>query len=69
MGGSDEEKFDHPTQKPIELMRKPIRNHTMPGEAVYEPFCGSGTTLVAAEQTETDLLRSRTRSEVRGRDR
>jgi DNA modification methylase len=51
MGGSDEEKFDHPTQKPIELMRKPIRNHTMPGEAVYEPFCGSGTTLIAAEQT------------------
>lgn len=51
MGGSDEEKFDHPTQKPIELMRKPIRNHTVPGEAVYEPFCGSGTTLMAAEQT------------------
>jgi DNA modification methylase len=32
-------------------MLKPIRNHTMPGEAVYEPFCGSGTTLIAAEQT------------------
>jgi DNA modification methylase len=31
-------------------MRKPIRNHTVPGEAVYEPFCGSGTTLIAAEQ-------------------
>ena len=52
MGGSDEEKFDHPTQKPVELMRKPIRNHTVPGEVVYEPFCGSGTTLIAAEQTE-----------------
>jgi DNA modification methylase len=51
MGGSDEEKFDHPTQKPVELMRKPIRNHTMPGETVYEPFCGSGTTLIAADQT------------------
>lgn len=51
MGGSDEEKFDHPTQKPVELMRKPILNHTLPGEAVYEPFCGSGTTLIAAEQT------------------
>jgi DNA modification methylase len=51
MGGSDEEKFDHPTQKPVELMRKPIRNHTVPGQIVYEPFCGSGTTLVAAEQT------------------
>jgi DNA modification methylase len=51
MSGSDEEKFDHPTQKPVELMRKPIQNHTVPGEAVYEPFCGSGTTLMAAEQT------------------
>ena len=51
MGGSDEEKFDHPTQKPAELMRKPMRNHTLPGEVVYEPFCGSGTTLIAAEQT------------------
>jgi DNA modification methylase len=51
MGGSDEEKFDHPTQKPMELMRRPILNHTLPGEAVYDPFLGSGTTLMAAEQT------------------
>src|ERR1022692_2547465 len=52
MGGSDEEKFDHPTQKPIELMRRPILNHTKLGELVYEPFLGSGTTLAAAELTE-----------------
>ena len=51
MGGSEEEKFDHPTQKPVELMRRPILNHTRRGELVYEPFLGSGTTLVAAEQT------------------
>ena len=49
MGGSDEQKFDHPTQKPIELMRRPILNHTKRGELVYEPFLGSGTTLAAAE--------------------
>jgi DNA modification methylase len=49
MGGSNEEKFDHPTQKPIALMRKPIVNHTRQGELVYEPFLGSGTTLAAAE--------------------
>jgi DNA modification methylase len=49
MGGSDEQKFDHPTQKPVELMRRPILNHTNPGEVVYEPFLGSGTTLAAAE--------------------
>jgi DNA modification methylase len=47
MGGSDEEKFDHPTQKPAECMARPIRNHR--GD-VYEPFAGSGTTIIAAEQ-------------------
>ena len=52
MGGSEEEKFDHPTQKPVELMRRPILNHTKPGELVYEPFLGSGTTLAAAEVTD-----------------
>jgi DNA modification methylase len=52
MGGSDEEKFDHPTQKPVELMRRPLLNHTKRGEACYEPFLGSGTTLAAAEITE-----------------
>ena len=52
MGGSDEEKFDHPTQKPVDLMRRPILNHTRRGELVYEPFLGSGTTLAAAELTE-----------------
>ena len=52
MGGSEEDKFDHPTQKPIELMRKSILNHTRPGEFVYEPFLGSGTTLAAAEVTQ-----------------
>jgi hypothetical protein len=52
MGGSDEEKYDHPTQKPVELMRRPLLNHTKRGESVYEPFLGSGTTLAAAEITE-----------------
>jgi DNA modification methylase len=52
MGGSDEEKFDHPTQKPLELMRRPILNHTKRGQSVYDAFLGSGTTLMAAELTE-----------------
>ncbi|MGA2598527.1 MAG: DNA methyltransferase [Bryobacteraceae bacterium] len=52
MGGSGDEKYDHPTQKPVELMRRPILNHTKRGELVYEPFLGSGTTLAAAELTE-----------------
>jgi DNA modification methylase len=52
MGGSDETKFDHPTQKPVDLMLRPILNHLKRGEAVYDPFLGSGTTLAAAELTE-----------------
>ena len=52
MGGSDEEKFDHPTQKPVELMRRPILNHLKRGDLVYDPFLGSGTTLAAAELTQ-----------------
>ena len=42
----------HSTQKPVECMRRPILNHTKPGEVVYDPFLGSGTTLAAAELTE-----------------
>ncbi len=49
MGGSQEEKHDHPAQKPVLLFETPIRNHLRAGEAVYDPFLGSGTTLVAAE--------------------
>jgi DNA modification methylase len=56
MGGSNEEKFNHPTQKPVELMRRPIQNHTRRGELVYEPFLGSGTTLAAAELTDRVCL-------------
>ncbi len=52
MGGSSEDKFDHPTQRPIELMRRPIMNHLSRGGVVYDPFLGSGTTLAAAELTE-----------------
>lgn len=41
----------HGTQKPVECMRRPILNNSSPGQTVYEPFCGSGTTLIAAETT------------------
>ena len=41
----------HGTQKPVECMRRPILNNCSPGQAVYEPFMGSGTTLIAAETT------------------
>ncbi len=41
---------DHPTMKPITLCAKLIYNSSHEGEVVYEPFGGSGSTLVAAEQ-------------------
>lgn len=40
----------HSTQKPIECMARPIRNNSKEGDAVYEPFSGSGTTLMACEE-------------------
>lgn len=39
----------HGTQKPVECMRRPIVNNSSPGQAVYDPFCGSGTTIIAGE--------------------
>jgi DNA modification methylase len=39
----------HSTQKPVECMRRPIVNNSSPGQAVYDPFVGSGTTMIAAE--------------------
>ncbi len=53
MGGSTEPKQDHPTQKPLVLFETPIRNHLKAGEALYDPFLGSGTALIAAERTGT----------------
>ena len=41
----------HPTQKPVELFRRPLLYHTKPGELCFEPFLGSGTCLIAAEVT------------------
>jgi DNA modification methylase len=41
----------HGTQKPVECMKRPIENNSSPGQTVYEPFSGSGTTIIAAEMT------------------
>ena len=45
----EDEKVNHPTQKPVLLYSTPLTNHTRRGESFYEPFCGSGTALIAAE--------------------
>jgi DNA modification methylase len=41
----------HGAQKPVECMKRPIENNSSPGQAVYDPFVGSGTTIIAAEMT------------------
>lgn len=47
-----EGKWEHPTQKPLATAMPSIANHLLPGEYVYEPFAGSGTTLIAAEHLD-----------------
>jgi DNA modification methylase len=49
--GQREESSGHGTQKPVECMRRPIANNSRPGQAIYDPFLGSGTSLIAAEMS------------------
>jgi DNA modification methylase len=50
-GGHDAQ-TEHATQKPVECMRRPMLNNSSPGQAIYEPFLGSGTTLIAAQSCQ-----------------
>lgn len=43
--------MSHNTMKPVELVERAIRNSSKPGDAVLDPFGGSGTTLIAAEKS------------------
>ncbi|MBL6081489.1 site-specific DNA-methyltransferase [Belnapia sp. T18] len=49
--GEEDAATVHGTQKPVECMRRPILNNSAAGDAVYDPFLGSGTTLMAADVT------------------
>jgi sarcosine oxidase delta subunit len=44
------ERFDFPTPKPVVLISRIIRSSTPPAAVVYDPFLGSGTTIIACEQ-------------------
>lgn len=46
-----ETNMEHPTQKPVELAIRALQNSTKTGEIVYDPFMGSGTTLIGADVT------------------
>src|SRR5262245_7003700 len=47
----DDSGHGHGTQKPVEAMLRPMLNNSIAGQALYEPFCGSGTAVVAAEMS------------------
>lgn len=42
----------HPTTKPVELIARMVANSSRAGELIYDPFCGSGSTLLAAHQLD-----------------
>lgn len=48
----EEGQTGHGTQKPIECMARPIKNNSAKGEVIYDPFLGSGSTLIACEQLQ-----------------
>jgi DNA modification methylase len=50
-GEIDDKRTSHSTQKPVEAMLRPMLNNSRAGQSVYEPFMGSGTSLIAAEQS------------------
>jgi DNA modification methylase len=55
MGGArtpDNAVTGHSTQKPVRLFEIPLLNHTVPGDAVYDPFVGGGTMVIAAQKME-----------------
>ena len=51
-----DEKTEHGTQKPVECMRRPILNNSRVDDYVYEPFSGSGTTIIAAHSVRRKCL-------------
>ncbi len=47
---------NHGTQKPVECMRRPMLNNSEVSDLIYEPFCGSGSTIIAAESCRRRCL-------------
>jgi DNA modification methylase len=55
-GPGADPKADHPSQKPVVLFERPIRNHLPVGGLAYDPFAGSGTAIIAAEVSRRRCL-------------
>ena len=50
VAGTEKRLGHHPTQKPLRLVRRALLASTREGDLVFDPFCGSGTTGVAAKE-------------------
>ena len=50
------ERLGYPTQKPVSLVRRIIEASTNKGDIVFDPFCGCGTTIYAAQETERQWI-------------
>ncbi len=50
LGPTSKERMGYPTQKPVALLERIVRASSNPGDTVLDPFCGAGTTLVAAQK-------------------
>ena len=53
---SDKQKYSHPTIKPLDLTMKIIKNSSIEGEIVLDPFMGSGTTGVACKKLNREFI-------------
>jgi DNA modification methylase len=51
IGSHAKERLGYPTQKPIELLKRIVLASSKPGEVVFDPFCGCGTTIYASHET------------------
>lgn len=51
-----EKRYEHPTQKPVKLMRRLIEKFTKEGDLIIDPYCGSGSTLVACAKLQREFI-------------
>jgi DNA modification methylase len=51
-----QERLGYPTQKPVTLLKRIISASTNPGDVVFDPFCGCGTTVYAAHELEREWI-------------
>lgn len=54
--GKDKKKYNHPTIKPLDIIEQLIRNSSLEGQTVMDPYLGSGTTAVACKKLNRNFI-------------